>query len=67
MPTFCVEFKGPRKSTRNEQAQAAYDGAIMINAAWEIHKNMKRPAREFLGKTKALVVALTDEILDLFA
>jgi hypothetical protein len=65
IPTFCVEFKGPEKSTRNAQAQAAYDGAIMVNAAWEIHKSMKRPAREVLGKTKALVVALADEILNL--
>jgi hypothetical protein len=50
MPTFCVEFKAPGKGPRNAIAQAACDGAVMVDAAWEIHKYMKKPAQDFFWK-----------------
>jgi hypothetical protein len=67
MPTFCVEFKAPGKGPRNAIAQVAYDGAVMVDAAWEVHKYMKKPARDFFGKTQALVIAITDSYFELFA
>jgi hypothetical protein len=67
MPTLCVEFKGPNKGQRTVIAQAAYDGAVMVDAAWEIHKYMKKPARDFFGKTQALVIAISDQTFHLFA
>jgi hypothetical protein len=67
MPTFCVEFKAPGKGPRNAIAQAAYDGAVMVDAAWEMHKYMKKPARDFFGTTKALVITISDRCFELFA
>lgn len=65
-PTFCVEFKAPYKGSRNARVQAAYDGAVMVDAAWEAHKYMKKPARFFLGHTKAIVVTITDNLVDVY-
>jgi hypothetical protein len=39
----------------------------MVQAAWEIHKWMERPARDFLGKIKTLVITLAGINLELFA
>jgi hypothetical protein len=66
MPTLCVEFKGPGGNASSARLQAANDGAVMVEAAWDVHKYMKRPAHEFLGQTKALVIALADTF-ELFA
>jgi hypothetical protein len=68
MPAFCVEFKGPEHgSISTARAQAAYDGAVIVQAAWDIHKHLGRPAKQFLGQTKALVVVMVGLVLELYA
>lgn len=67
MPIFCVEFKSPEKGLLNGIKQAAHDGAVMVHAAWDRHKFMKRPANEFIGKTKALVIVISGTQLIIFA
>jgi hypothetical protein len=39
----------------------------MVHAAWERHKYMKKPARDFSGITKVLVITITDDYFNLFA
>jgi hypothetical protein len=68
MPTLCIEFKAPDNcGLRNADAQAAHDGAVMVHAQWERHKYMKKPAQDFFGKTKALVMAIAGRQFALFA
>lgn len=66
IPSLCIEFKGPRKGKNQVAAQVAHDGAVMLDAAWEIHQFMDKPARDFLGHTKALAIAVTDNKVDLY-
>jgi hypothetical protein len=52
---------------RNAKQQAAYVDAVMVNAAWEQHKFMQRPADEFLGKTQALTVTYNGFMLYIYS
>lgn len=66
MPRFCVELKGPNGSIPSATKQTAYDGAIMVDAAWEAHQFMSKPADEFLGNTQALTVAVNGSYLHVY-
>lgn len=63
IPSLCVEFKSPYYGTAyNALTHAAYDGAMMILASWKIHNYLNKPAADFFGRTKALVIAVTDTV-----
>jgi hypothetical protein len=58
MPVFCAEWKGPGGTMACARKQAAYDGALMVEAAYEVHKFMGKAKDEFFGYTQALTLAL---------
>ncbi|RDL42358.1 uncharacterized protein BP5553_02337 [Venustampulla echinocandica] len=67
IPKFCVELKGPDGLIPSATKQAAYDGAVMVDAAWEAHQFMSKPADEFLGNTQALTGAVNGSYLHIYA
>ena len=66
MPTFCVEWKGPDGIMPSAEKQCAYDGALMVDAAYDAHKYMNKDPIEFLNKTQALTVALNGEYVHFY-
>lgn len=66
MPRFCVELKGPDGLMPSATKQAAYDGAIMVDAAWKTHQYLTKPADDFLGHTQALTGALNGSYLHIY-
>ncbi|MCJ1250671.1 hypothetical protein MMC30_007899 [Trapelia coarctata] len=66
MPTFCVEWKGPDGTIPSAEKQCAYDGALMVDAAFDAHRYMKKDTAEFVDKTQALTVALNGEIVHIY-
>ena len=67
MPKFCVELKGPDGLMPSAMKQAAYDGAVMVDAAWKAHQFMSKHPDEFLGNTQALTVAANGSYLHIYA
>jgi hypothetical protein len=67
MPRLCIELKGPDGLMPCATKQAAYDGAVMVDAAWEAHQYMAKPADEFIGKTQALTGAVNGSLLYIYA
>jgi len=67
MPRLCIELKGPDGLMPCATKQAAYDGAVMVNAAWEAHKYMAKPADEFMGKTQALTGTVNGTSICIYA
>jgi hypothetical protein len=67
MPTFCAEWKGPDGILPSAEKQCAYDGALMVDAAHEAHKYMKKPSTEFFNKTQAITVALNGEFVQQYS
>jgi hypothetical protein len=67
MPKLCIELKGPDGSVECAKKQAADDGAVMVDSAWETYKFVSKPADEFLSRTKALTVAVNGSYLHIFA
>ena len=66
MPTFCVEWKGPDGKMPSAEKQCAYDGALMVESAYEAHKYMNKDPAEFLNKTRALTADLNGEFVHLY-
>jgi hypothetical protein len=67
MPRLCIELKGPGGMMPCATKQAAYDGAVMVDAAWEAHQYMAKPADNFIGKTQALTGAVNNTNLHIYA
>jgi len=67
MPRFCVELKGPDGLIPSATKRAAYDGAVMVDAAWQAHQFMSKPANDSLGNTQALTGTVNGSILHIHA
>ena len=67
MPALCVEWKGPDGPMPSAEKQCAYDGALMVEAAFEAHKHMSKDSAEFFGKTHALTIALNGKDVQLYS
>ena len=67
MPSFCAEYKGPDEVFDSAEKQCAYDGALMVEAASEAHKFMKKPLTELLNKTQAITVALNGNFVQQYS
>lgn len=65
MPLFCAEWKGPGGAMDCADKQAAYDGALMVEAAYEAHKYTGKAKGEFFSNTQALTVALNGETIQI--
>ena len=61
MPTYAVEFKSPTGDMKEAQWQCAYDGAIMTEGAFAVHKHLGKSDKNFYHKTQALTVAFNGE------
>lgn len=61
MPTFCAEWKGPDVLMPSAEKQCAYDGALMVDAAFEALKYMKKNEEGLYGKTQAITLAMNGE------
>ncbi len=57
MPRLCIEYKGPNGNILSAEKQCAYDGALMVEAAFQAHDYMGKPRSEFLHNTQALTIA----------
>ncbi|KAK3044137.1 hypothetical protein LTS18_002080, partial [Coniosporium uncinatum] len=58
MPALCVEWKGPGGEMQVAERQCAYDGALMADAAREVHEYLGKSPEVFYRHTQALTVAL---------
>jgi hypothetical protein len=67
MPAYAVEFNGSDGSQVFAQLQCAYDGALMTEAAYAVHRHVGQPDQSFFGKTQALTVAFTGLTIDMYA
>ncbi|KAL9098549.1 MAG: hypothetical protein Q9163_005815 [Psora crenata] len=65
MPRFCAEWKGPDGTMISAEKQSAYDGALMVEAAGNIHQYMKKGLAGFLDQTQALTLVLNGECVHL--
>lgn len=66
MPRLCLELKGPDGMMISAHKQAAYDGAVMVEAAWQAHQFMSKPENDFIGKTQALTGAFNGSYLHIY-
>lgn len=57
MPAYAVEVKGTDGTIESAQEQCKYDGALMTEGAYRIHKYMGKPDEDFFGKTQAITIA----------
>lgn len=57
MPRLCIEYKGPAGRIPSAEKQCAYDGALMVDAAFKAHDYVGKPRSEFLNNTQALTIA----------
>ena len=67
MPTLCVEWKGPDGLMPSAEKQCAYDGALMVDAAFQAHEYMNKDPTEFLNKTQALTIATNGAHVDIYS
>jgi hypothetical protein len=67
MPTFAVEAKSIEKGIMNAELQCAYDGAIMVDAARNIHKSLGKGFNSFWTTTQALTLAYNGNEMTILA
>ena len=67
MPTLCVEWKGPDGLMPSAEKHCAYDGALMVDAAYQVHQYMNRDPTEFFNKTQALTMAINGAHVDIYS
>jgi ABC-type proline/glycine betaine transport system substrate-binding protein len=60
-------MKGPEGLMLSATKQAAYDGAVMVDTAWESHQFMSKPANDFLGRTQALTGTVNGSNVHIYA
>ena len=67
MPSFVVETKNSSNSCDSAGLQCAYDGALMVDSAMQALQHVKGDLNGFFGKTKAITVAFTGALLNVYA
>ena len=65
MPRYAAEFKSQSGSETQAERQAAYDGAIMVDAARAQEEHLDRPFQ--YGHTQALTVTSKGDMVRIFA
>jgi hypothetical protein len=67
MPTFAVEAKSIEKGIMNAELQCAYDGAIMVDAARNVHESLGKRFDSFWMATQALTLAYNGNDMTILA
>ena len=65
-PSFACEARHHRISTDDVATQCSYDGALMVDSAWQAHQHMRGHAKDFFGLTKAVTVAFNGADVKIF-
>jgi hypothetical protein len=66
IPRLCVQHRDRHSNMFNGQQRAAYQGAVMVNAAWEQHQFLNKPPEEFLNVTQAFTAMFTGKLLIIY-
>jgi hypothetical protein len=66
MPAYAVEFKSSDGDMKEAKLQCAYDGAVMTEGAYAVHKYLDKSDDDFYGKTQALTVAFNGAVIEYY-
>jgi hypothetical protein len=66
MPAYTIEFKSSDGDMKEAKLHCAYNGALMTEGAYAVHKYLDKSDDDFYGKTQALTATFNGAVIEYY-